>query len=487
MGKMRVLVVACGLVVLAACGVGGGDGSDAVVKSATPGSATPGGAGDGGEMRTEDPGIDEPIEPMDDGAAAQEEPAAESADAVMTAAANDVQQFWTETYPEVYGEPFVSLEGGLWSYGPDTPPGDLPPCGDIRSYDEIAGNAFYCPSADLVAWDREALVAPFIDEFGAFTAAIIMAHEVGHAVQARSGVYGTFSGVLSETQADCFAGAWVAHVVDGGSQTFRADADELDVAVAGLIEIRDAPGSDADDPAAHGAGFDRVSAFSDGFSEGAARCRDYEDDPPVITEATFEPEEASSGGDATPDELVSLLVPDLEAYYADLFAAVGEEWQPLEEPVFFDPATDEVSCGDDELSPEEGRYANFYCEADNTVYIDDVSLVPALAEIGDFALGADLARQWAFAAQAQLGTAVDDERGFLHADCLTGLYAGDLYFGVRDDSELSLSPGDLDEAIISFLAFSDADSEGGSPFERSDAFRTGFLGELADCDSLTGG
>jgi predicted metalloprotease len=125
--------------------------------------------------------------------------------------------------------------------------------------------------------------------------------------------------------------------------------------------------------------------------------------------------------------------------------------------------------------------------ADNTVYVDAAGLLPALAEIGDFALGAELARQWAFAAQVQTGND-DDEQTFLHADCLTGLYAGDLFFQVRGgDAELSLSPGDLDEAIISFLAFAHSDDDDASPFERTDAFRTGFLGDVTDCDALLDG
>ena len=81
--------------------------------------------------------------------------------------------------------------------------------------------------------------------------------------------------VYLELQADCFAGAWVGFVVDGGSDVFEATVAEIDIAVAGLIEIRDVPGSSANDPSAHGSGFDRVSAFSDGLFDGVSRCADY--------------------------------------------------------------------------------------------------------------------------------------------------------------------------------------------------------------------
>ena len=49
---------------------------------------------------------------------------------------------------------------------------------------------------------------------------------------------------------------------------------------------------------------------------------------------------------------------------------------------------------------------------------------------------------------------------------------------------LILSPGDLDEVIIAFLAFG-AD-EGASAFERTAAFRAGFVGGVGPCEDLLG-
>ena len=39
-------------------------------------------------------------------------------------------------------------------------PCDLPPCPGVEAYEEIANNAFFCPQADLIAWD-EALISFF--------------------------------------------------------------------------------------------------------------------------------------------------------------------------------------------------------------------------------------------------------------------------------------------------------------------------------------
>lgn len=492
MGRVtgRAIAVVVGLALsVTACTSSAGE-PDASVRSTedSPGgdASTPSGDGEGGQMRPGDLDVDEPIRPTDDITVMGGAGGPNSADDVMLAAAVSVQEFWVRAFPDTYGTDFEEVDGGFWTYGPDTPRGSLPPCEGIQSYDDVAQNAFYCPDGDLIAWDSEVLVAPHIDEFGEFGAAIIMAHEMGHAVQARTGDFDTLPGVIAELQADCFAGAWIADVVAGGSDDFEADIEELDLAVAGQISIRDDPGFDPDDPAAHGSGFDRVSGLADGIFEGTDRCAGYAEEPPVVTEAAFDPEDAASGGDLSPDDLLELLLPDLEDFYTALFASEGQEWDPVDDVIFFDPSTDDVRCGSSRLTEAEAEFAIFYCGADDTVQVDGAGLVPALQEIGDFAVGAEVARQWAFAAQARNGLTENSRESSLNADCLTGLYAGDLFLGsdLREGGVLSLSPGDLDEAIISFLAVDGDDEQSGSAFERSDAFRIGFLGDLAQCDAL---
>ncbi len=70
----------------------------------------------------------------------------------------------------------------------------------------IAGNAFYCSTKDVVAWDAEELLPTLRKKYGDFVIPVVMAHEWGHAVQARSNF--TARTVTKELQADCFAGAW---------------------------------------------------------------------------------------------------------------------------------------------------------------------------------------------------------------------------------------------------------------------------------------
>ncbi len=118
---------------------------------------------------------------------------------------------------------------------------------------------------DLIAWDNVNLVPELYDEFGGFTLGIVFAHEFGHAIQFRAGVEGDT--IMTELQADCFAGAWTADVAEGNSEYFELTLDDLDKAIAGFLELRDGVGTAADDPAAHGTGFDRIGAFTEGFEQ----------------------------------------------------------------------------------------------------------------------------------------------------------------------------------------------------------------------------
>ena len=72
--------------------------------------------------------------------------------------------------------------------------------------------------------------------------------------------------VTKELQADCFAGAWARHAQQ--DKGFDVSSKDLDAALAGILDLRDTPGTSDIDPNAHGSGFDRVGAFQDGFDTG---------------------------------------------------------------------------------------------------------------------------------------------------------------------------------------------------------------------------
>lgn len=422
--------------------------------------------------------------------------AAPDSDTVVEAALVDVEAFWARSFSDVYGGEYEPISGGFWAYGPDS---EQPPCGNPPpDYADIAQNAFYCPPSDLIAWDNVALVPQLYDEFGGFTVGIVFAHEFGHAIQERASVRGAT--IMTELQADCFAGAWTADVEAGRSDYFALRLDDLDKAVSGFLTLRDGVGTSAQDPAAHGTGFDRIGAFSEGFEQGLARCASYPDlfesGELVVVEVPFtDQEDFDRGGNLPLGDAVELAITDLEDFWSVLFAEMGatEPWDPIDAVTPLDPATDSVTCGE----TYEGDIlvgASFYCAEDDTIYIDAVNLVPALYEIGDYAVATELARQYAYAAQVRLGNIANDLASNLQADCLAGVYASSGFLVNRENQSLVLSPGDLDEAVIAFLLNSDSSEDPesdqvsvGSAFERFDAYRSGFMEGTAACDALLAG
>ncbi|HET6954120.1 MAG TPA: neutral zinc metallopeptidase [Acidimicrobiales bacterium] len=399
-------------------------------------------------------------------------------------AVEDVTGFWRETFPQLYGEEFVDL-AGFFPYGPDSEP---PPCGSPPpSYDVIAENAFYCPEDDIIAWDEVNLLPPLNETFGSFTVAIVIAHEFGHAIQARANAFDRT--VDLELQADCFAGAWTADVAEGGAASFSRDDIDLDQTVAGMLAIRDLPGTDPDDPAAHGSGFDRVSAFQDGFENSAEACVGYADESVdrataeiEFTEGDFETE-GNLHLEDLPDEegLLTLVERDLNEFYADVFDELGETWTPVDDLVLADP-DEGVTCGGETLSGSDLESAAYFCEDENIVVLDGSVLVPDLNEIGDFAVAAEIARLWTLDAQNQLGV-LDGEDAELQADCLVGVWSFSVFpdSGVGRDN-IQMSAGDLDEAIMGFVKFSsESGSDGDDVFARARALRTGFFDGYNGC------
>lgn len=433
--------------------------------------------------------LEDPVAP-DTGLGSSEAP--EAGD-VVEAALRDLDAYWGRTYEDLYGTIWEPIRGGFWPYGPGSA---SPPCGRPRPpYEEIAGNAFYCPTDDLIAWDEVNLVPGLYDEFGGFTLGIVFAHEMAHAVQARAGVLGSGDTIMTELQADCFAGAWTADVEEGSADHFEVTLRDLDRAVAGFLELRDGVGTAAQDPLAHGTGFDRIGAFSEGYEQGPVRCAQYPDlyesGELVIVEVPFTSrDDFERGGNLPLAEAVELSLADLEDFWTVLFAEMGQTWTPLNQVVAVDPRVDEVTCGEETFSGDDLVGAAFYCVPGDTIYVDSAELIPRLYEIGDYAVTTELARQYAYAAQVRLGDESTGLEADLQADCYAGVYASSGFLANRGEGQLILSPGDLDEAVIAFLLASDSSSdvEGGdvsvaTAFQRFDAYRSGFVEGTSACES----
>jgi predicted metalloprotease len=392
-------------------------------------------------------------------------------DASVDATIADLQAYWTSTMPAVYRTDYEPIPADrLFAYSQSNPP---PACGGYGDtpYTEVAGNAFYCSEGDFVAWDEQALLPKLRKQFGDFAPALVLAHEWGHAIQARVG-FEAYQTVYMEQQADCFAGAWTAHVANGDSSLHLADED-LDTALAGLLQLRDPSGIDASQDGAHGNGFDRVRAFQDGFEGGASACADYESDPPPVTESGYTSQaDYLNGGDMSLTEVLPAVEDSLSTYWG----------KPNPEVIAYTagaaPSCDGATDGGvlvDEIT---------YCPSTNKIAYDRATMQQAHASIGDFAAGVLLAAEWSSAVQHEKGQSLGTASARKTADCLTGAYTASLDASrarSAGSDGITLSPGDLDEVLSMLVAAHGRDGERGTAFKRVAAFRIGYFRGTGAC------
>src|SRR5882757_8205515 len=238
-------------------------------------------------------------------------------DASIDSTLADIQNFWTQTMPDVYGQPYEAIPGDrVYPYSQSNPPPNCDDGGQTKApYDEVAGNAFYCSNGDFVAYDEQGLLPKLREHFGEFAVGLVFAHELGHAVQARVG-YNPSATVYLEQQADCFAGAWAQHVADSSDENVHLSTDDLDTALAGLLTLSDPSGIDGGQDGAHGNGFDRVNAFQDGYEGGAQACADYQNNPPDVTESGYASyQDQASDGNLPLADLVPTITSSLDDYW----------------------------------------------------------------------------------------------------------------------------------------------------------------------------
>ena len=90
-------------------------------------------------------------------------------DEFVAVAFTDIERWWSEVYPEVYGADFEPLTEGIYAGYPERQSA-LPGCGEeTTSYDDLQlFVAFYCALDDFMMYDDgdESLLAPLTSEFG---------------------------------------------------------------------------------------------------------------------------------------------------------------------------------------------------------------------------------------------------------------------------------------------------------------------------------
>ena len=205
-------------------------------------------------------------------------------DTTVKNAISDILEFWTVQYPKVSGgKTFEPLKGGLYSVdglkvaetkrvdGPAATEGCI-----AKNPTFIVDNGAFCLLDDSIAWDRAPthLFAKLAHKYGPLMVALIFAHEVGHAISYRLGVFDQHRPTIdTESQADCAAGAWAASALKG-------EPAALPRRHPGRSSTRPSRGSstagterpNTPQDISHGNGFDRLSAVADGIDKGVTYC-----------------------------------------------------------------------------------------------------------------------------------------------------------------------------------------------------------------------
>jgi predicted metalloprotease len=435
-------------------------------------------------------------------------------DDFVAVAASDIQRWWSEQFPAVYGDTFEPLAGGIYAGYPERTD-DLPGCGEPRTvYPDLQlFVAFYCQLNDTMIYDdgdgRDSLLAPLAEEYGSAVLGVVLAHEYGHAIQSRVGSLDDFiATIYTEQQADCFAGAWVGQAYRGESPMLRLSDADVRASLLAMLSVRDPVGTNQFISGGHGSAFDRVGAFQEGFTQGALRCSQLIDDPLPLMPNEFQSQaDFDLGGNAPYDceELRDLGATDAEIaactpapkFLADDLnefwtAAIGPDFPQLTvSPV---ASLDSVSCPG-AVRPDVDVLV---CPSTDTVSFDEPDVLDLYREFGDFTLGYEYGIAWAERAQEVQSSPLTGEARALLNDCYTGAWVRDITPDdagstprARDEdgdgfkeTGIRSSPGDLDEAIRMTILVGDTgagDNVIGSAFEKIAAFRVGVLGGLDAC------
>jgi predicted metalloprotease len=244
--------------------------------------------------------------------------------------------------------------------------------------------------------------------------------------------------------------------------------------------LRDQPGTSAAEQGAHGNAFDRIRALQDGVEKGVTTCAQYRQDTIPVTEVPFQTQtDAATGGNLSYSDAITDLSADAQAYWKQTYPQLaGQSWQDLRVQAF-DPQSPPACAKPDQSAGE----AAFACPAQNFVAFDSAQLGPRLyQQLGDNAVGMLIGDLFARTAQDRRGASTQDRAGQLAVDCLAGSWTNSQLQRRPAADVLTLSPGDLDEAVGALLAIGRAGNESGaSAFDRIAAYRSGVLNGLTAC------
>jgi hypothetical protein len=415
----------------------------------------------------------------------------------------DVEQFWAGAYGKPLDGKFTPVNG-IFSWDERFKHGKFCDsdtyefwnaewCGEEPGSESCPTDGSACsPAMNTIGWDRGVLLPDVHAIGGDMGVAMVLAHEYGHAIQSSvmSGLipaYTVKTALAAEQQADCFAGVYMRWVVNDKSQRFTLNnGDGLTKVMLSIFLVRD-PLLTETLRAEHGSAFERVTAFQNGFDDGAAAC------------AKITPDEVEQRRAKYPKDLLEQgktgEAPITEKTVSDLVEALTKVVSPAKPPTV---TFDNQPCPDAKPSPPAS-----YCPSSNTISVDLDKLIVmgtrlsrgsplgkrAPAPFGDYTAFSAVVSRYMLAVQNQKGgLSLDNTNAGLRTACLTGVATTKLAPGVdvSDGFTVKLTGGDLDEAVAGVLSNGLVASNvkgdfAPSGFARNDAFRTGVLSDADTC------
>ncbi|MFC3529054.1 neutral zinc metallopeptidase [Paracoccus mangrovi] len=189
----------------------------------------------------------------------------------------DTEEVWGRVLPEQagtqYSDPKLVMFSGI----------DSSACGTAQS----AMGPFYCPNDRTVYLDTQFFntMSQRMGAGGDFAYAYVIAHEVGHHVQNLLGILGQTMqarqqsdeatanriSVLTELQADCFAGIWARQANEQFGSIEQGDIEEAINAAAAVGDdtlMQNAGRAVVPDAFTHGSSEQRMEWFQRGFRSG---------------------------------------------------------------------------------------------------------------------------------------------------------------------------------------------------------------------------
>ena len=406
----------------------------------------------------------------------------------------------SRSYEDLYGEPYEPIAGGFWPYGPDTRAASvrLPaarPTARSPGTPSTARPTTSSPgttSTSSPGCTRSSAASP---------SASCSPTSSGTPSRTASACVGA-TRCMPELQADCFAGAWTGDVEAGQLRVLRAHARRPRQGRRRLPR-RSATASapSAQDPAAHGTGFDRIGAFSEGYEQGLERCAEYPDLSPRRARhrrGALHRRRGLRARRQPPARRARCLScsPTWRTSGPCCSQRAGRAVEPGRRT---GPGRPRHRRGDvRRRGVLRRRLSARPSTASTTTRSTSTASAscPALNEIGDYAVATELARQYAYAAQVQLGSSMR-RPGLpnLQADCYAGLYAFERFPGDRRNRQpvpVTRRPRRGRHRVPP--AQRRAASRGGrratsvgTAFQRFDAYRSGFVEGVEACEALLEG